>query len=188
VQTLAQLAPYVAAGLLIAVELVTLRRPRKDATPRDRGTFWVIQIAIGAGMFTAFSVSHSAIVHDLRLGGWAAPFGLALVVAGGAIRLWAIRTLGRYFTRDIQVSDRQTVVDTGPYRLVRHPSYTGSLLEFLGVGLSLGNLLGLLFAFVPALLSFAYRIHVEEQVLLDELGEPYRAYLTRTKRLLPYVL
>jgi protein-S-isoprenylcysteine O-methyltransferase Ste14 len=186
--SLARIAPYLATGLVVVVELVTLRRPRKDAQARDRGTFWVIQIAISAGMWSAFTVWQRPVGFDLHFGSWIAALGLALAFGGAAFRLWAIHTLGQFFTRDIEISASQTVVDTGPYRLVRHPSYSGSLLEFLGVGLSLRSLLGLLLAFLPALISMAYRMHVEERVLLDALGDPYRAYVARTKRLVPYLI
>lgn len=186
--SLASFAPYLAVAVLIAVELGTLRPARADATKRDRGSVWVIHVLLSSGMWAAFVLSHGALARSLGLGAWAVPAGLALVLGGAALRLWAIRTLGQFFTRDIQVSAAQTVVDTGPYRLVRHPSYTGSLLEFLGVGLTLGNALGLALAFLPAVAAFAFRIRVEEQVLLGALGEAYRAYRARTKRLVPYLI
>ena len=71
---------------------------------------------------------------------------------------------------------------------MRHPSYSGSLLEFLGVGLSLGSLYCLLCVFIPPVVTLFYRMRVEEQELLTALGDPYRLYLARTKRLVPYVL
>ncbi len=185
---LPRFAPYLTTAIVIGVELATLRRPRADAQARDRGTFWVIQLAISGGMVAAILIWRNPVGSDLRFGGWTAGLGLTLALGGACIRLWAIRTLGRFFTRDIQISAGQTVVDSGPYRLVRHPSYTGSLLEFLGVGLSLGSLFGLLFAFLPPLVTLSYRIHVEEQELLAALGEPYRQYLARTKRLVPFVI
>ncbi|HKC18217.1 MAG TPA: isoprenylcysteine carboxylmethyltransferase family protein, partial [Candidatus Dormibacteraeota bacterium] len=75
----------------------------------------------------------------------------------------------------------------GLYRYVRHPSYSGSLLTVLGVLLCSTNWLALA-CFVLALPGFLYRIRVEEGALLTALGEPYRDYMARTKRLVPFLL
>lgn len=79
------------------------------------------------------------------------------------------------------------MIESGPYRLVRHPSYTGALLAFLGFGFSLGNWLALLVIIVPIFVAFAYRIKVEERALVDALGDRYVSYARRTKRLLPFI-
>jgi protein-S-isoprenylcysteine O-methyltransferase Ste14 len=79
------------------------------------------------------------------------------------------------------------VVDTGPYRLVRHPSYTGLLMASLGLGIALRTWLSIPACLVPPLIAFSMRLRHEEAVLARELGEPYRAYMRRTKRLVPGV-
>jgi protein-S-isoprenylcysteine O-methyltransferase len=79
------------------------------------------------------------------------------------------------------------VIDSGPYRFVRHPSYTGALIAFVGFGLCLGNWLSLLLITLPISAAFLWRIRVEERALLEALGDNYRAYMERTKRLLPFV-
>jgi protein-S-isoprenylcysteine O-methyltransferase Ste14 len=76
----------------------------------------------------------------------------------------------------------------GPYRLIRHPSYTGLLILFLGYGLCLTNWLSLLVLMGCALIGLGYRINVEEHVLEARLGQPYHEYMRRTKRLIPFVL
>jgi protein-S-isoprenylcysteine O-methyltransferase Ste14 len=88
----------------------------------------------------------------------------------------------------VKVQKDQTVVDTGSYRYVRHPSYTGLLIIFVGLGLALQSwgavlVLALIFAIV-----WGYRVHVEERALISQLGEAYPAYSRRTKRLIPYLL
>jgi protein-S-isoprenylcysteine O-methyltransferase Ste14 len=118
--------------------------------------------------------------------GWMA-LAVALTVGGTAFRLWAVRTLGAYFTRTVQVSDDQRVVEAGPYRWLRHPSYTGSLVAAAGVGLALGNWGSLALIVVPLSASLLYRIKVEERALAASLGDPYRSYCGRTKRLVPLV-
>jgi protein-S-isoprenylcysteine O-methyltransferase Ste14 len=110
------------------------------------------------------------------------------MVLGIVIRQWAIAVLGRFFSRTVRVREDQTVVETGPYRYVRHPSYTGTLIFFVGFGLALqswGAVLVLLPIFAVA---YGYRIHVEEKLLIAELGEPYVSYTRRTKRLIPFVI
>ncbi len=75
----------------------------------------------------------------------------------------------------------------GPYRIVRHPSYTGALMAFLGLALCLANWASLAVLLVQIFLVFRWRVHVEEAALIDALGEPYRDYMKRTKRLIPGV-
>lgn len=70
----------------------------------------------------------------------------------------------------------QTVIDRGPYRWVRHPSYTGLLLTLAGAGVAFGNWLSILALIILSALGLAIRIRVEERALLAALGEPYRAY------------
>jgi protein-S-isoprenylcysteine O-methyltransferase Ste14 len=112
--------------------------------------------------------------------------GLAILAVGVALRFYAVIVLGRFFTLVVMTRRDQHVVDTGPYRWIRHPSYTGFLLALAAVMLSYANWLALI-GVLPALAGFLYRIRVEERVLSDELGEPYRSYMRRTKRLVPFV-
>ncbi len=113
--------------------------------------------------------------------------GIAIGVLGQGFRLHAVRTLADWFSFAIYTRRDQPVVDTGPYRLIRHPSYTGALGCALGFELACTNWLA------PALVGFlalAYvvRIPVEERAMVAGLGEAYRRYMTRTKRLIPYIL
>jgi protein-S-isoprenylcysteine O-methyltransferase Ste14 len=102
---------------------------------------------------------------------------------------YAIKVLGRSFTTSVAVAPEQTVIETGPYRLIRHPSYTGILTTLLGLGLSLtSNWLSLIIIMGCALIGFSYRIRVEEHILQEYLGQRYQDYMRRTKRLIPFVL
>jgi protein-S-isoprenylcysteine O-methyltransferase Ste14 len=113
--------------------------------------------------------------------------GLLLALAGIALRQYAIASLGRFFTVRVMTRPDQTVIESGPYRCIRHPSYSGSLMTVLGVLLCSTNWLALA-CFVLAVPGFLYRIRVEERALIDALGESYRAYMGRTKRLVPFVV
>jgi protein-S-isoprenylcysteine O-methyltransferase Ste14 len=120
-------------------------------------------------------------------GWWLFVMGLAASVGGLTLRWWAVATLGRWFTADLHASANQTVVEDGPYRTLRHPSYTGMLMVFLGAGLTLGNWLSLVIAIVPLTVTVLFRIHVEERMLLKTLGEPYRRFSATRARLIPHV-
>jgi protein-S-isoprenylcysteine O-methyltransferase Ste14 len=113
--------------------------------------------------------------------------GVALVLAGIVLRWYSVITLGRFFTTRVMTRADQTVVKTGPYRFVRHPSYTGALVTLLGVLLLPANYLTLP-CFLLVVPGLAYRIHVEEKALVAGLGEPYREYMRHTKRLVPFVV
>lgn len=111
--------------------------------------------------------------------------GLVFMGAGIAIRQWAVTLLGRFFTIDVRVHPGQTVVERGPYRWVRHPSYTGMIVTFVGVGLALGNWAALaVLALVPTA-GLVVRIRFEERALLEGLGEPYRRFAASRPRLFP---
>ncbi len=103
------------------------------------------------------------------------------------LRWYSIGYLGRYFTVDVSISAEHRLIDSGPYRFIRHPTYTGALLAFLGLGFCFGNWLSILFLGLPIIAAFLWRIRIEERALLQALGEQYRRYMRRTKRLLPFI-
>jgi protein-S-isoprenylcysteine O-methyltransferase Ste14 len=111
--------------------------------------------------------------------------GLALVVLGMLIRWIAVATLRRYFTSNVSIREGHRLIDRGMYGIIRHPSYTGSLLSFLGIGLTFANWLSTLVIFVPVLCAFLYRMRVEEQALTAHFGDDYIRYCRTTKRLVP---
>jgi protein-S-isoprenylcysteine O-methyltransferase Ste14 len=111
--------------------------------------------------------------------------GLVLMCAGIAIRQWAIALLGQFFTVDVRVHPDQVVVERGPYRWVRHPSYTGLIVTFVGMGLALGNWAALGVLIVVPTAGLVVRIRSEERALLEGLGEPYRRFAASRSRLFP---
>ena len=173
---------------------ITRRGRSKTGTKQDRSTLrmiWiVILISIGAGVFVARS-------NSLRAGSDSmfvlphpdlfAFVGVVLFALGLLLRWWAIITLGRFFTVDVVVEKDHEVVERGPFRWVRHPSYTGVLLAFVGWALTLGNWAAMLVVLVPIFAAFIHRMKVEEGALSRALGERYRGYMKRTKRLAPFI-
>jgi len=118
---------------------------------------------------------------------WPVVAGLTMIVACVAIRAWSIITLGRFFQYSIRIQSGHTVVTTGPYRFVRHPSYTGLALGVAGYGLACGTVWSLLAAAALAGLGLTVRIRVEERQLRDSLGADYDDFAAHHKRLIPGV-
>ncbi len=113
--------------------------------------------------------------------------GLVLMLGGLALRYWAARTLGAFYTRTLLVKTDHRIVDNGPYRLIRNPGYLGNLLLFIGAGLAATNWLVVLVIAIALLSSYIYRIRVEEAMLESTFGDEYRAYKARTRKLIPLV-
>ena len=145
----------------VSVDIRTLKRLRAGARRQDKGSHAVliclIALGIVLGMLLAFRVSATAITSARPFLFW---LGILLINAGIALRLYAIHVLGASFTTTVAVAPEQTVIETGPYRLIRHPSYTGLLITLLGLGLSSTNWLSLLVLMGCALLGLSYRIVV----------------------------
>jgi protein-S-isoprenylcysteine O-methyltransferase len=114
--------------------------------------------------------------------------GIVLIWAGIALRLWAVRVLGRFFRTTVVVQDEHQLVETGPYRLLRHPSYTGTLLTLLGFGLCFGNWIALALVTLGPVIAYSYRITVEERALRARFGPKYEAYAQARWRLIPFLL
>lgn len=167
--------------------LALTRRSRERATSRDQHSLAVLWGVILVGVWLSLSsvawFPHAALPHqrDFYL------VGLGLFSFGVILRWYSIWYLGRYFTVDVSIAAEQRVIDSGPYRFIRHPSYTGALVAFLGFGFCLGNWMAILSVMLPILGAFLWRIHVEERALSEGLGDDYRNYMQRTKRLIPWI-
>jgi protein-S-isoprenylcysteine O-methyltransferase Ste14 len=176
------------AWILFEVVMGRSRKAQGAAKGKDRGSFFFLVGMIWVGVFLdfafCFGVQRAAIP-------WIRTeiffVGIALMWAGIALRYYCMQVLGKYFTFDVAVHGGQTVVEAGPYRYIRHPSYTGALVTVLGFGLALGNWAGLLALMACGLVAYSYRIRVEESTLVAALGEPYREYMSRTQRLIPFI-
>ena len=114
-------------------------------------------------------------------------FGMCLLVAGCALRWWSFAALGNRFTFSVRTTPDQPIATTGPYRLVRHPGYTGGLMAVSGIGVVYANWVGLASIAVPALLLILWRIRIEEAALAIAAGPAYTAYATNHKRLIPLI-
>jgi len=114
--------------------------------------------------------------------------GVALMILGSLLRRWCFRTLGQYFTGDVKARADQPVIRTGPYRFVRHPSYTAGIMMFTGIGLALGSWLSFLLITIASIATYWYRVTIEERALLGTIGEQYASFMKERKRFIPYIV
>lgn len=159
-----------------------------NTVSNDHHSGLVICISLGAAVLLAYRLAGAEtfatiLWHPI----WVFGFGIALMLIGMAFRWYAIDVLGKYFSVRLAIQPNQTVTREGPYRWIRHPSYTGSLITMLGLGLTFTNWLCLFSTPLIALAGYIYRAKVEEQMLLGSLGEQYREYMKTTKRFIPFI-
>lgn len=140
---------------------------------------WIVVFGVCAG----FAGNGIALLPS-----WVYYVGIAAMLAGIALRQWAIAVLGRYFSGVIGVQKEQKVVEAGPYRLIRHPSYTGVLIFLSGMGIAVQSWAAALVNIAIFGVAYGYRLFVEERILIRELGASYVDYMKRTKRVIPYLL
>jgi protein-S-isoprenylcysteine O-methyltransferase Ste14 len=174
----------------IAPEVIAwkVKRSADASKTRDQSSLNLIVLLWWTGMGIDFLLS---ILLPQAAVPWKRTFvfcvGIGLMLAGVALRWYSASTLGKYFTFDVAIQGGQTLVEAGPYRYVRHPSYSGALLTLLGFGLALGNWPGLAAVLLCMGSAYAYRIPIEEAALTAALGEPYEQYVRRTWRLVPFL-
>lgn len=168
--------------------LLSHRRRAADGGARDQGTLqllWrVLYAAVAVGVLLAFVGVWRYAPALQEPARW---LGCALLAGGLALRLWAIRVLARWFTVDVTIQDDHRLIRHGPYRYLRHPSYTGALLAFYGLAVGLGNVLSLLAIVLPVTWAFLRRIRVEEATLTQAFPREYPDYAAHSWRLLPFV-
>jgi protein-S-isoprenylcysteine O-methyltransferase Ste14 len=186
-QSGANIAFWTLFGLFAVGEYAMRFRSRfnKGGVRAERWSLLVVLATVVGGMLGGLRLAHW---HAGVIGGARWPLfvvGLTLMATGVFVRQWAIFVLGRFFTVDVRVHPDQTIVDRGPYRWVRHPSYTGLVVFFVGVGLALSNWASLVVLAVVPTVGLLVRIHSEEHALLAALGEEYRRYAAPRRRLFP---
>jgi protein-S-isoprenylcysteine O-methyltransferase len=161
----------------------------KSADSKDGGSIKVLLggmwIALMLGFFLSF-VKTGSFSPGAQLPAFA--IGVALMILGSLLRRWCFRTLGQYFTGDIKARADQPVIRTGPYRFVRHPSYTAGIMMFTGIGLGLGSWFSFVLITIASIATYWYRVTIEERALLDTIGEQYASFMKERKRFIPYIV
>lgn len=165
--------------------VVVFRHKTGESENRDRFSLKVVMmgnmLAWSLSIFLAFSSYGALHSPALQIA------GLVLLVAGIMLRSTAIAQLGRFHSPNVAILADHQLIESGLYRYVRHPSYLGALIAFLGFSLGLGNWLSIVVINGILPLVYLYRIHEEDAALLSAFGESYRAYCQRTKRLIPWL-
>jgi protein-S-isoprenylcysteine O-methyltransferase Ste14 len=173
---------WVASEIFIAI---ATRTRKSSGNVRDRGTMvllWgVLFTSITAGIW--FSDAHGPNPPDGVH--WLKTASLFVLLAGLALRWWAIVSLGKSFSSNAAIHATQSVHKSGLYGWMRHPSYTGLLLCIFAVALHTRNWISFLIIALPSTTALLYRIHIEEAALRDHFGPEYVEYSRKTKRLLP---
>jgi protein-S-isoprenylcysteine O-methyltransferase len=169
-------------------ELWILSRDRRRFSGRraDRGSFLGFMICIPLALILSFNaVFRLPQLHISILQPGLSWAGIGMIWAGMAFRLWAVLTLGAFFRTSVVVQDGHQLVTAGPYRWLRHPSYTGVIVTSVGLGLALGNWASLLAMAVLPTLAIAFRMRVEERALGEQFGDTYREFCGSRSAVLP---
>jgi protein-S-isoprenylcysteine O-methyltransferase Ste14 len=184
---LARIVFIVSVAAFAAAELLQSLRVRRGATRVNvrseivfRAMFFGAILLLPAGR----AFAPGAVIGG---GGWLFSLGVAIGWLGLLLRWWSFASLGTYFTVVVKTSADQPVVERGPYRVLRHPSYTGLLLAMAGGGLMFGNWVSAAGTVGLALVALIYRLRIEERALSAALGDRYREFAAGRARLIPYV-
>ena len=151
----------------------------------DRGNRWVL-VAFGVlGLLDCYLPAYTDRIEFWTIDGdtirW---LGVVLFTAGGLLRLWPVFVLGNRFSGLVAIQPGHTLVTSGVYGVIRHPSYLGLLVNSLGWGLAFRSGVGVLLT-VLTMLPLLARIRAEERLLRSQFGDEYDAYCARTSRLIP---
>jgi protein-S-isoprenylcysteine O-methyltransferase len=169
------------------IVLTRARRPAAGDREKDRSSFLVLNLVAWTCVALSIAAQSALGFAHIHHAGRFYPAGVAIFAAGVCLRWWSILVLGRFFTVKVSISPDHHIVERGPYRFLRHPSYTGALLAILGLGICMANWISLAVILVPPVFAMCYRIAVEERALTEFFGDEYRRYSGRTYRLIPFV-
>ena len=163
------------------------RSSDRASVSHDRSSLQILWITISLSvMMGVLLAGRRWSAFGDRGAGWETA-GVAVILAGLALRWWAILSLRHAFTVDVAVTIGQRVIESGPYRFVRHPAYTGVLLSFAGLGVLLRHWTSILVILVPITIALLHRIGIEERALQAGLGEAYTDFMRRKRRLVPFI-
>ncbi len=163
-----------------------LKRKKNIVKSGDKASIWILFIFIGIGYFLSFRIGMTRLG---RIYHWDTFFaiGAILTIVGLIIRINSILTLKQHFTYTVTKIESHELIETGLYKIIRHPGYLGQLMIFVGVATSLSNWLSIILMIIPVSLGYIYRIRVEEQFMILQMGQKYIDYQKRTKRLIPMI-
>ena len=174
---------------LSEIALLVFKRSKEKSSARgDRGSLVLLWLTIIASIGVAIFLQwHPFAVFQVPRS-IANAIALCFLLGGLVIRWLSIISLGKFFTVDVAVQVQHTLVHSGLYKYVRHPSYTGLLAEFVGLAVYFGTWVSLVVIVIPITSAILYRIRCEEAALLEKFGKQYQEYMTHTKSLIPGIV
>jgi protein-S-isoprenylcysteine O-methyltransferase Ste14 len=180
---------YVWAFLPETALIRRAERTVKENKEKDSGSLHLILMGLWVALAVAFPLAFLKSTQFPTPAAlpafWA---GVGMLVAGSLLRRHCWRTLGEFFTGDVQTRADQPVIDRGAYKWVRHPSYTGGMLMFSGIGVALANWVSLSILTIVSIFVYSYRVLVEERALVAALGDSYLAFRKTRKRFIPFIV
>lgn len=172
----------------ISVSLFLRRRaPPLKTRPSRAGRISTVYNFV-LSIFSIFLAAWSGYAGLGILPDWTYYLGVVSLVLGIAVYLWVQETLGRFFSLGVVIYQGQMLIQTGPFRFVRHPGYAGVFMIFLGIALMAQSWVAVLLIFVATSLVLGYRVAIEEKMLISEFGEQYLSYSRRVKRFIPFII
>lgn len=175
-------------GFLEILLSIRQRAKRKNSIVNrgDKGSIWFLFILIGIGYFLSFRFGMTKIGRIYHWGFFFAA-GVSLIIIGLIIRIYAINTLKQHFTYVVTKIENHELIETGLYKVIRHPGYLGQLFIFIGTAVSFSNWLSVLSMTIAVSIGYLYRIRIEERFMVEQMGQKYPDYQNRTKKLIPFV-
>jgi protein-S-isoprenylcysteine O-methyltransferase Ste14 len=152
----------------------------------DKGSIWFLFVLIGIGYFLSFSIGMTKTGRVYHWDFFFA-FGAFLIIIGLIIRIYAINTLKQHFTYRVTKIENHELIETGLYKMIRHPGYLGQLFIFIGTAVSFSNWLSILSMMVAVSIGYLFRIRIEERFMIEQMGQKYLNYQKRTKKLIPFI-
>jgi protein-S-isoprenylcysteine O-methyltransferase Ste14 len=164
---------------------VYLLLTKKDGDVKDKGSSAFLEI----GTLVMFGVT--VILQIYEIGElnvtWVSHLGLLITLLGVLFRQYSIYILGIYFSGFIRLKKDHQLIQHGPYKYFRHPSYFGSVLSYLGLGLASSNIYSLILLPIGISILYIYRIKVEEELMFKSFGNQYKTYRDKTWGFLPFI-
>ena len=171
----------------LSYDLLFYKWYQRGDSHKDGYTSILLQIFLSLNLFFTFTCFFKGFHFSHKVNLIVMFLGLSLCVIGLFIRVWSIKTLKIFFSWKINIQKEHKLIKNGPYKVVRHPSYSGGVLAVIGFNLALGtwpSLLSFLFTYMPILLL---RINSEEKVLREYFKNDYDVYKSKSYSLIPFL-
>jgi protein-S-isoprenylcysteine O-methyltransferase Ste14 len=177
--------------IMVAIFAVWATQPpiskKETLDNKNRDKFSVLLIIIMSVLSVAVSVIDWAYFRNAHNNLFLSVIGLIIIATGIMFRIWAIRTLGKHFTPTVQVKEDYQLITSGPYSVVRHPSYLGAMWAMVGTSVFLNSIIGIIISFGCMFYAYYIRIDTEERALSELFGKKYSEYQKKVKKLIPFI-